>query len=326
MVADKGDDPAAGARRLALKAHQIADDLERVRPAIGNIAELDKNGCAAGPVATSIDQAGIARDIAPGRVVAVEIADGNDSQRHAGDGFGSGSGRTQADDKERCCHEQPQPQQICADHAPPSATWNWTRRPNSCQRAAMTKIMIIRHAEKPRQGRQDRSVCIDGFHAKHELTVRGWQRAAALVHFFAPRNGEPHHPHIEKPSAIFAAAVTDASPSLRSQRTVEPMADALGLAIDTSFAEGEEAALAAAVLRAPSPVLIAWHHHKIAPLARLICEGLQCPDDWPDDRFDMVWVLDLAEPAEMPGDPGTGRWQFSQVPQLLFPHDLSDPF
>lgn len=186
--------------------------------------------------------------------------------------------------------------------------------------------MIIRHAEKPTHGGPDRSVCIDGYHAKHELTVRGWQRAAALVHFFAPRNGEPHHPHIAPPRALFAAAATEVSPSLRSQRTVEPMAHALGLAIEASHAEGEEAALAAAALRASSPVLIAWHHHRIPELARLIAAGLQCPEEWPDNRFDMVWVLDQVAPAAVAGDVQGDRWRFSQVPQLLFPHDLPDLF
>ncbi len=182
----------------------------------------------------------------------------------------------------------------------------------------MPKIMIIRHAEKPVHGGPDRSVCIDGFHAKHELTVRGWQRAAALVHFFAPRNGEPHHAGILPPRAIFAAAATELSPSLRSQRTVEPLSHALGLPIDASHAEGEEPAVAAAALLAPSPVLIAWHHHQIARLARLIAGGVSCPEDWPDDRYDMVWVLDRPVP--------TDSWTLTQVPQLLFPHDREDRF
>lgn len=179
----------------------------------------------------------------------------------------------------------------------------------------MQRIMIIRHAEKPIAGRQDRSVCINGFHAKHELTVRGWQRAAALVHYFtAPRDNHPVSP----PRSIFAAVATPTSPSLRSQRTLEPLSSALGIAINLDHAEYEEAALAAAVLAAPSPVLIAWHHHSIPELVRHIAgEALAAPTVWPDDRYDVVWTLDR--------EPPDGAWQFHQAPQRLFSHDRPHP-
>lgn len=178
----------------------------------------------------------------------------------------------------------------------------------------MQRIMIIRHAEKPLPGRRDRSVCIDGFHTKHELTVRGWQRAAALVPFFShPRADVPVSP----PQSIFAAAATTISPSLRSQRTVEPLAAALGLAIDLGHAEHEEAALATAALMAPSPVLIAWHHHSIPELVRLISPGtVACPAEWPADRYDLVWTLDRTS--------HDAPWHLSRAAQHLFPHDRSD--
>ncbi len=179
----------------------------------------------------------------------------------------------------------------------------------------MQRIMIIRHAEKPLPGRQDRSVCINGFHAKHELTVRGWQRAAALVRFFTRPDD---HPSISPPRTIFAATATVVSPSLRSQRTVEPLAFALGLPVDLGHAEHEEAALAAAVLAAPPPVLIAWHHHSIPELVRLISEGAApCPSEWPDDRYDLVWTLDRSSPGD--------NWVFHQAAQRLFPHDRPAP-
>src|SRR5256885_1434292 len=54
----------------------------------------------------------------------------------------------------------------------------------------MLKIMIIRHAEKHQHGSRDRGVAEDGRPAHHELTVRGWQRAGALVHLFAPPRSE----------------------------------------------------------------------------------------------------------------------------------------
>ena len=174
--------------------------------------------------------------------------------------------------------------------------------------------MIIRHAEKHTNGGVERGVNIQGVHTKHELTVRGWQRAGALVRFFAPAEGNATAPLISTPRSIFASAATKDSPSLRSQHTVEPLAAWLGVQIDKAHACDEEVALAAAVLAAPGPVLVCWHHSHIPLLAKLIAGmALGCPDEWPDDRFDVVWVLDREGDA--------GPWRLSQVPQRLFAHD-----
>ena len=181
----------------------------------------------------------------------------------------------------------------------------------------MQKIMIIRHAEKHQHGSDGRGVTEDGRPAGHELTVRGWQRAAALIHFFAPigavHNGAP----IQPPRSIFASNATKQSPSLRAMHTVGPLAATLGIPVNHDYAEDQEAALAAAVSGAPSPVLIAWHHAHIARLARAIAgPHLACPGYWPDDRFDLVWILDRH---------GDG-WSFCQVAQRLLPDDGPDVF
>ena len=70
--------------------------------------------------------------------------------------------------------------------------------------------MIIRHAEKHNGGRE-RGVNLEGIHTKHELTVRGWLRAGALVRFFAPIGGTPPGFPISTPRSIFAAAATPAT-------------------------------------------------------------------------------------------------------------------
>jgi phosphohistidine phosphatase SixA len=182
----------------------------------------------------------------------------------------------------------------------------------------MTRIMIIRHAEKHTSGRE-RGVDFEGFHAKHELTVRGWQRAGALVGFFAPPGGLPAGSPISTPRSILASAATKASPSLRAQHTVLALAELLRIEIDTRYADGEEAAAAAAALAAPGPVLISWHHSHISKLTRLIGGHLpDCPKSWPDDCFDVVWVLDRDDGA-------SGPWRFSQVVQRLFANDRTDP-
>src|SRR5579862_4945881 len=182
----------------------------------------------------------------------------------------------------------------------------------------MHKIMIIRHAEKHQHGDHGRGITEDGRPAAHELTVRGWQRAAALVHLFAPPGGLPRESPIQAPKSIFASNATKQSPSLRAMHTAGPLAEALGLPINHDFAENQEAALAAAVFSAASPSLIVWHHGHIAKLAREIGGGhLACPLHWPDDRFDLVWIL------ERHGDHAKD-WSFAQIPQRLLPGDGAD--
>jgi hypothetical protein len=189
----------------------------------------------------------------------------------------------------------------------------------------MPRIMIIRHAEKHNGGRE-RGVNIEGFHTKHELTVRGWQRAGALVRFFAPPGGMPPGSPLSTPRSIFASAATPGSPSLRAQHTVKPLAETLGIQIDNRHADGEEPAVAAAVLAAAEtvgPVLVSWHHSHIPTLARIIGgEQLRSPGFWPDERFDIVWILDRSD--EAPGAAAT-PWRFSQVAQCLFAYDRPEP-
>jgi broad specificity phosphatase PhoE len=179
----------------------------------------------------------------------------------------------------------------------------------------MQKIMIIRHAEKHQHGSHGRGVTEDGIPARHELTARGWQRAAALVHLFKPAGTFPNDSPIQTPRSIFASNATKQSPSLRAMHTAGPLAAALGIPVHHGYAEGEEKALAAAVSVVPSPVLIVWHHGHICRLAKDIAgEHISCPTDWPDERFDVVWIL------ERRGVPGT-VWTFSQVAQRLLPDD-----
>jgi hypothetical protein len=87
--------------------------------------------------------------------------------------------------------------------------------------------------------------------------------------------------------------------------------------IDCRFSADQEGALAKAVLAAPAPVLISWHHSHIHGLVEAIAGGLEgCPRAWPEHRFDVVWVLDRDD---------AGEWTFSQVTQRFFAHDAAEP-
>lgn len=174
-------------------------------------------------------------------------------------------------------------------------------------------IMVIRHAEKPDD--KHRGVCPRGKEDPHDLIVRGWQRAGALVRFFAPHGGEPRAP-IRTPRVIFASNTEIGSQSKRPEHTVRPLARLLGEdMLNTDYGDGQEADVARAAegAAADGPVLIAWHHEKIPEiLEHLRVAGY--PETWPDERFDLVWVLKRTDRDV--------RWTFvKEVPQLLLAGD-----
>ena len=182
---------------------------------------------------------------------------------------------------------------------------------------APTKIMIIRHGEKPpKAGGPPHGVTVAGDRDPNSLDARGWQRAGALVRLFAPRatllNG------LLQPAAIFAAGTSDKpdshATSRRSQETVQPVADLLGLTPDARFTPKHYEDAAAAILLCAGPVLVAWEHKRIGRLIASIAPEVQ-PPFWPGDRFDMVLVLD--------GQPGS--YVLTQVPQMLLAGDSSAP-
>jgi len=83
------------------------------------------------------------------------------------------------------------------------------------------RFMFIRHAEKPGVPGDGKGggVQPDGSQDGESLTVRGWQRAGALVQFFA-------RPEL-KPGVIFASGLGHGSKSKRPMQTVTPLADLL---------------------------------------------------------------------------------------------------
>jgi hypothetical protein len=182
-----------------------------------------------------------------------------------------------------------------------------------------SKIMIVRHAEKP----TDPGVTpeIDGVTAQgtndpEELIVRGWQRSGGLVRLFAPRNGHFVDPHLAQPQTIFASGIGHHSNSLRPQHTVLELAALLGLSLNTQFLKNDYPNMVNAALAANGVVLIAWEHQDIPSIAnQILGNNTTVPQTWPGTRFDVVWVFDRQG----------GGWTFSQVPQLLLSGDSDQP-
>jgi hypothetical protein len=180
------------------------------------------------------------------------------------------------------------------------------------------KIMLIRHAEKPDDPPPNFGVDEAGRQNQDELAVRGWQRAGALAGLLSTHVAQSRDPALAAPQAIFATAAVHHSRSLRPQHTVGPLAALLGIMPDVDFGVGDEADLVSAAKAAPGVVLIAWHHEKIPAVANaLVGDATTCPQEWPIERFDMIWVFDR--------NAGQPSWSFFQVPQLLLAGDTAIP-
>jgi hypothetical protein len=191
-----------------------------------------------------------------------------------------------------------------------------------------TKIMLIRHGEKPTIKHQPPfGVTRDGEQDWESLTVRGWLRAAGLARLFNPVGNQFPNAALERPTAIYASAPRDpgtalqqdeGSKSKRPWQTIIPLAQELGITPILNFEKGQEADLAKQVLTQEGVILISWQHEAIGDIVRNLVAGNEpeaaIPVQWPDSRFDVVWVLD-------PPAPDKHRWKFTQVPQRLLPGD-----
>jgi broad specificity phosphatase PhoE len=184
-----------------------------------------------------------------------------------------------------------------------------------------TKVMLIRHAEKPDGSIQ--GVDANGTDDPESLTVQGWQRAGALARFFAPVTTELQHPGIVQPQFLFASgpitkeqkkAGDDGSKSQRPEQTITPLSQLLNVEINLGFLEGQEKEVAAAAAAVDGVALIAWQHESIPAIASSI-PGVSgaIPSKWPGNRFDVVWVFDLQ---------ASGGYTFIQIPQMLLAGDL----
>jgi hypothetical protein len=188
-----------------------------------------------------------------------------------------------------------------------------------------TKIMLIRHGEKPTKHNNDLDVQLNGQSGNGEsLIVQGWQRAGALNAFFAPYQSSPANPAIATPKYIYAA-----NPNGETQRpweTVTPLAAWLNYSqgspqFNTSFSVGGgEADMVKSMLALDGIVLICWEHDNIMPnIMQAINDAVEIknwtdiPNPWPN-VFYLVWVLDLDD---------KGKYKWSSTNQNLLNGDVS---
>ena len=187
-----------------------------------------------------------------------------------------------------------------------------------------TQILIIRHGEKVGNPKKDD----DG--GRH-LSIQGSARAGALPSLFVPATPQSacklylkapdfignyraiptkgRAPRFPTPNSIFATQRS--KHSNRPVETVTPLAAALALHINSSFADNDAdiKEMANAILNdhafAGEIVLICWHHGKIPAVAKAL--GIARPPKWDGTVFDRVWQITFPK----------GKATLSDLPQQL---------
>ncbi|HEV3471495.1 MAG TPA: hypothetical protein VG148_19365 [Pyrinomonadaceae bacterium] len=180
------------------------------------------------------------------------------------------------------------------------------------------KIMLLRHAEKPSQSPPPYGVTDEGERESESLTVRGWQRAGALAALLAPSDGNFPDPALAQPQILYASKPKKRNGSRRSLETITPLAEKLATRVNTNFAKDESGEMIEEAFLCEGVVLVSWQHDFIPEIANhILGDETTAPQDWPEDRFDMIWVFDR--------DPESGRYDFKQVPQNLLMGDWAIP-
>ena len=106
--------------------------------------------------------------------------------------------------------------------------------------------------------------------------------------------------------------------SKSSVETLTPLAEKLAIRINSHFTRLAVEEMLEEVFMCAGVVLICWQQEFIPKIANYILRGqTTAPQDWPNDRFDMVWVFDL--------DQASARYSFHQVPQSLLLGDWATP-
>jgi hypothetical protein len=174
--------------------------------------------------------------------------------------------------------------------------------------------MLIRHAEKPDDDSETRGVTQKGARSHESLNVRGWQRAGALTALLAPGDGHFQNSSLAAPQFLFASRFSRHKGSKRPIQTITPLADKLAIEINDDFERSDYKEMLMEVFGCPGVVLICWQREYIPEIAEQILGTKKTvPPDWPEDRFDMVWVFDLTR--------SSGKYSFKQVPQRLLKGD-----
>ena len=138
----------------------------------------------------------------------------------------------------------------------------------------MTKgrvVYFIRHGEKPVQG--------------NGLNAQGRQRSKYLTELFGPSSDYG----VEY---LIAQRPKRDGRQRRPYDTLRPLADDLGLTVDTACERDEIDAVVAKIqsYTGKGNVLVCWEHKRLSNIAAAL--GVLNPPRYPTERFDIIWTCE----------------------------------
>ena len=191
---------------------------------------------------------------------------------------------------------------------------------SSRQRPPPQVIFLIRHAEKPvvTNGTTYDGMDVTGTPNPKSLIPQGWQRAGGLATLFDTAVGTTRT-DLAVPGHLYSPAYSDPKKTVnhRTYETILPLSLRLGLTINNTYQEGQEAQLATAIVANDAGTsLVAWEHDHIPDIAANIpvVTGAVVPTVWPGDRFDIIWRFNLVSD-------GAAAYRFTALPELLLSGD-----
>lgn len=175
-------------------------------------------------------------------------------------------------------------------------------------------VMFARHGEKPGESGPPHGINEQGENDKHSLSPRGWTRAGALAALLS-HSPIGSHPHLVRPERILATAPSHDARSRREMDTATPLGRRVSVAVEGVHGHGGEEGARQDILGQSRNTFVVWHHGSLAHFVRgfPIRNLGDVPAAWPDDRFDMIWVL-RREPLE-------SAYTFTSVDQRLLSGD-----
>ncbi|KAF8309201.1 hypothetical protein DL93DRAFT_2118097 [Clavulina sp. PMI_390] len=136
-------------------------------------------------------------------------------------------------------------------------------------------VYLIRHGEKPSDG-------------SNGLSDQGEERAQCLVNVFTPAQGY-------NIGYIMAETPKSSGARERPLETVTPLAESLGLTVDTSCDRDDPDCVADAVAAfaaiSDQDVLICWEHDALTDIVESLGIKKKDAPDYPDDSFNIIWTL-----------------------------------
>ncbi|KAJ5247680.1 phosphoglycerate mutase family protein [Penicillium chermesinum] len=136
--------------------------------------------------------------------------------------------------------------------------------------AACPDVYFIRHGEKPGDGGKG-------------LSADGLERAQCIRDVFGAHSDYDI-------GYILAQRPKKNGKRARPYETVKPLAEDLGIEVDTSCDRDDPACVKEAVesYEGGGNILICWEHHRMTDLAEEL--GFEDAPLYPDDRYDLIWT------------------------------------